>query len=333
LFLDGHDSHWGAETLQYLLQHHVHVIFLKANDSINDQPNDGGPNCSFRSHYNRRYTEWLRQHPSVPYNAAFFNSVVALAWQDFVDDPGTPKLIVKAFRQCHICPLVDPLDPAYQPTSKDRSNAALASLLVTDARDKETLRSFSGADAAAAAVSFEPVSKYTLATVTRAVSPTEQPDAYQFAINSAILTVLSTSQVIPAQALKEAFEEHRLAKAVSVRKPTSEALLTDSTTGVCCAGPMIAALAVVQAASKASKVAKASKQEATAEKKAIKKQEQRAAKARLLTLVESGGDLESWKLPELVLAYRGFKSGGKAKTKKELVRELTTLTADANANA
>jgi hypothetical protein len=51
LFLDGHDSHWDSDALKYAKDKHVHVFFLKAGDSENDQPLDNGPNALLKRCY------------------------------------------------------------------------------------------------------------------------------------------------------------------------------------------------------------------------------------------------------------------------------------------
>jgi hypothetical protein len=35
-YIDGHDSHWDIDTLQWLQGKHIYVLFLKSNGSIND---------------------------------------------------------------------------------------------------------------------------------------------------------------------------------------------------------------------------------------------------------------------------------------------------------
>jgi hypothetical protein len=152
-YIDGHDSHWDLKTIKWLQGQHVYVLFLKANDSINDQPNDNGPNASLREKYNVRVNEWRASHPGVKYDPMFFNQVIALAWQDFVDDPNTKELIIEAFRKTRIHPLVDVCDKETAQTFDDKRNAKLASLFSTDAADQSTLRVFTDQEIATAAVS------------------------------------------------------------------------------------------------------------------------------------------------------------------------------------
>ena len=49
LFIDGHDSHWDSDALEFFMKNFVYVFFLKSGDSENDQPNDNALNCKLKS--------------------------------------------------------------------------------------------------------------------------------------------------------------------------------------------------------------------------------------------------------------------------------------------
>jgi hypothetical protein len=104
LFIDGHDSHWDIDALQYLLDHNVHVFFLKANDSINDQPNDMGPNAKLKSAYSVCYLNWRQRYPTVPYNVEYFNEVITKAWNLFASDPGITSIVLNAYKSAQLSP-------------------------------------------------------------------------------------------------------------------------------------------------------------------------------------------------------------------------------------
>ena len=57
-FFYGHDSHWYPDALDMMKYSHVHAMFLKADDSENDQPNYNGPNAYFKSYYNNQKEIW-----------------------------------------------------------------------------------------------------------------------------------------------------------------------------------------------------------------------------------------------------------------------------------
>ena len=51
LFFDSHDSHFYDRATHILQSHHISPFILKAGDSINDQPNDNGPNLKLKIYY------------------------------------------------------------------------------------------------------------------------------------------------------------------------------------------------------------------------------------------------------------------------------------------
>jgi hypothetical protein len=98
LFMDGHDSHFDPDALQYLIDNNVFVFFLKSNDSINDQPNDMGPNSLFKSCYNRVIGRYRRTIGHVmALDRPLFNAVIRHAWCLFMDNIKRENTIKKAF--------------------------------------------------------------------------------------------------------------------------------------------------------------------------------------------------------------------------------------------
>jgi hypothetical protein len=138
LFIDGHESHWDPDALELLLRNNVYVIFLRSNNSgmymfvqhamfnhavmhiirlahprflccacvEDDQPNDNGPNAVLKSCYTYRVDQFVREHPGVPMNPAFFNEVIKEAWDEF--KPTSGPVIAAAFRKCRLHPLAAP---------------------------------------------------------------------------------------------------------------------------------------------------------------------------------------------------------------------------------
>lgn len=174
MFIDGHDSHWDIEAIKWLKGQHVHVLFLKSNDSINDQANDNGPNAALRRKYNDRYNEWRARFSGIAYNQSFFKGVIALAWDDFVKDSNTKSIIVEAFKKTRIYPLEDDLDTSTLKTDRDVRNAKLTSLFVTDDTDRNTIKIFSEQEIAKATV------ECNIIQISKLVDPTgKQPAACQ----------------------------------------------------------------------------------------------------------------------------------------------------------
>ena len=51
LFYDDHDGHFGDRDIHILRSHHIKPFVLKVVDSVNDQPNDNGPNLKLKGLY------------------------------------------------------------------------------------------------------------------------------------------------------------------------------------------------------------------------------------------------------------------------------------------
>jgi hypothetical protein len=73
VFIDGHDSHWDAKAQQYAKDSNIHMFFLKANDSVNDQPCDMGANACLEAEYNRQMEVWRRKFVTTTFNTMYFN--------------------------------------------------------------------------------------------------------------------------------------------------------------------------------------------------------------------------------------------------------------------
>lgn len=105
LYIDGHDSHFDPTALRYLLDKFVRCMFLKSNDSINDQPQDHGPNSSLKAFYDKEYFRWSMRYPGEKYTAPHFNKVFANAWKNYISNPRLSHIITEAFRKTGIYPM------------------------------------------------------------------------------------------------------------------------------------------------------------------------------------------------------------------------------------
>ena len=63
LYIDGYEAHWDEAALKFLLENHVHVMFLRSHSSITTQPNDNGVNQLWKECYSRAYAKWSREYP------------------------------------------------------------------------------------------------------------------------------------------------------------------------------------------------------------------------------------------------------------------------------
>lgn len=135
LYLDGHESHWDSEALAYLLNNSVRPMFLKSNDSINDQPNDNGMNSRLRSVYNLELEQWKLEHMSMALTPPRFNTVFASAWKKYISDPSLPALIVRAFAKTGIWPMTSQVD-VQSPVAMQRIQLAEMFVRGDENRDK-----------------------------------------------------------------------------------------------------------------------------------------------------------------------------------------------------
>jgi hypothetical protein len=58
LYLDGHESHWCKEALDYLADNAIFPCFLRSQNSENDQPNDNGANSGLKADYGEEMEIW-----------------------------------------------------------------------------------------------------------------------------------------------------------------------------------------------------------------------------------------------------------------------------------
>jgi hypothetical protein len=107
LYIDGHDSHFDHTAMDGALSLHVRVMLLKANDSVNDQPQDNGMNACLKAKYNVRFELFRRRFYSVPFTPFMFNQVFTDAWNDYISDPKLPRTVIKAFAKTGLHPMTD----------------------------------------------------------------------------------------------------------------------------------------------------------------------------------------------------------------------------------
>ena len=62
LSFDGHDSHFEDGTLRQMICKNIQPFVLKSGDSINDQPNDNGPNTKLKYLYNVAKSAWILKY-------------------------------------------------------------------------------------------------------------------------------------------------------------------------------------------------------------------------------------------------------------------------------
>ncbi|MGA1302388.1 MAG: hypothetical protein ACO3X3_07855, partial [Burkholderiaceae bacterium] len=87
LVFDGHASRWSYDGLKFLLENNVFCLCLPGHTSIWAQPNDNGPNASFKSVLGDAVSEWRSVRRPLPgmealvkMTRADFNLVFVNAW-------------------------------------------------------------------------------------------------------------------------------------------------------------------------------------------------------------------------------------------------------------
>jgi hypothetical protein len=112
-------------------------MFLKANDSINDQPQDNGPNAMLKAFYSEAYEEWQETLPNASINVGFFNEIISVAWGRYLASPKRVDTIIKAFAKTGLYPFVCPTQQLTESTSQKIS---LSELYVADEADQAAFK-------------------------------------------------------------------------------------------------------------------------------------------------------------------------------------------------
>ena len=79
LLLDGHTSRWSWYCLQLLIKHGFFPFCIGSHTSAWDQPNDNGPNATFKAILGRCIHEWRMLHPFCVFDRSAFNQCVVKA--------------------------------------------------------------------------------------------------------------------------------------------------------------------------------------------------------------------------------------------------------------
>ena len=76
LFFDGHDSHFDKCTQRQMKCKNIQPFVVKSGKSINDQPNDNGPNAKLNSLYNVVKSAWILKYGTNKFSPHHMNSVL-----------------------------------------------------------------------------------------------------------------------------------------------------------------------------------------------------------------------------------------------------------------
>ena len=106
LFFDGHNSHFDGCSLTQIQRKNIHTFILKAGDSINDQPNDNGPNSKLKALYNILKYKWMLNYGKTRFKPHHMNYVLVETWEAFT--VSAANIIREIFSKTHLLPLSPP---------------------------------------------------------------------------------------------------------------------------------------------------------------------------------------------------------------------------------
>ena len=102
LFYDSHYIHFYYRSFNILKSHHIHSFTLKVGDSVNDQPNNNGPNLNLNILYGNVIMKWMRKHGTLKFTPAHMNSVLFEKWESLKISYAT--ITQEYFKKKHISP-------------------------------------------------------------------------------------------------------------------------------------------------------------------------------------------------------------------------------------
>ena len=79
IFFNGHDSHSDDRSLTQMQSKNIQPFILKAGDSINDHPNENGPNSALKDLYNISKAKWMLKYSTTSFQPHHMNSVLVEA--------------------------------------------------------------------------------------------------------------------------------------------------------------------------------------------------------------------------------------------------------------
>ena len=106
LLYDGHVSHFGNRAIHILLSHHIKPFIIKADESINENPNDNVPNLKLKGIYGKARINCQRQHRTPKFTTEEMNYVLVETWRYF--QLSSAPVTINAVKKKNIAPLTAP---------------------------------------------------------------------------------------------------------------------------------------------------------------------------------------------------------------------------------
>ena len=83
LFFDGNNIHFDNRALIQMQSKNIQHFIPKAGGSINNQPNDNGPNLTLKALDNISKAKWMLKYGTTRLQPHHMNSVLVEAWYAF----------------------------------------------------------------------------------------------------------------------------------------------------------------------------------------------------------------------------------------------------------
>ena len=80
LFFDGHDSHFDYVALRKTTYKNIQPFVHIPGDSINDQPNENGPNSKLKALQNVSKAKWMLKYCTTRFQPRHMKYVLVEAW-------------------------------------------------------------------------------------------------------------------------------------------------------------------------------------------------------------------------------------------------------------
>ena len=235
-FFDAHDSHMGPDTLQFCLDRGMHVFFFPSNNSINDQPEDNGPNGMLQAIINRKLQDWNVVHSAICMNQVFMNEVLVDALYEFTHHPKRVQCVINAFASCNLSPMIPFFKPDYSGISDElqanpkllkrlKDRVLLSSPFITDPEELKILALITNANIASVSAPLPSIKLSNLVyqnglamnTTATTINQTTG-EVYTIMLSETAREQLGKSHIIPTQQVLKDLKEQKQLKKVKLSK-------------------------------------------------------------------------------------------------------------------
>ena len=83
LFYYGNGSRFEHRAIHIILYRNITPFVLKGGDSVNEQPNDNGPNHNLKGIHGQSRISCQRQHVTLKFKTSYMDAVLVVKWSAF----------------------------------------------------------------------------------------------------------------------------------------------------------------------------------------------------------------------------------------------------------